>query len=228
MILKKSFTLSEIMIAMAVLGIIVAASVPIILNMSPNKNAIMLKKAYYTTQQIVSDLINNDILYPNGDFHEDNSLGTGEDISEFAKFSCLFARKMNIDGSKLPTVDDFCKRTENEHANFILYTQDGMAWNFVGCKFGEDETCRIDVSSVSDLTKVTYSNSVKCIYGGDGWGGNYCTEPGTHEIVKPKLGKAAFFISKDGGISLKHGNDVEQPEVQAIIDGTTSLIGKGK
>ena len=39
---KKSFTLSEIMIAMMIFGIIAAACIPIVMNMSPNKYAIMM------------------------------------------------------------------------------------------------------------------------------------------------------------------------------------------
>lgn len=237
---KKSFTLSEIMIAMAIFGIIAAACIPIVLNMSPNKNAIMLKKAYYTTEQIVSDLINDPIYYPSGDFAEDISVmadNTNPSITkptEFAKLSCLFAKKMNIDAnSGSVTLENFCTRTadngsyHNNNANHILVTNDGMIWNFVSCNannsFNEtNPACRIDVSvATDDITKTGYDTE-GCSDDTNGWGTNIC---GQNKINK--IGKVALFIQQDGGISLSGtGFSAGQPNIQNIINGTTNLLGK--
>ena len=65
----KGFTLSEVLIAMLVLGIIVSASVPVILKLAPNKNVAMIKKAYYTTETVVNGLINDQYYYPDSSIH---------------------------------------------------------------------------------------------------------------------------------------------------------------
>lgn len=60
----KGFTLTELMIALAVLGILVAVVTPAIMKTRPDKTKFMVKKAYYTTQDVVSKLINDPSLYP--------------------------------------------------------------------------------------------------------------------------------------------------------------------
>lgn len=60
----KGFTLTELMIALAVLGILVAVVTPAIMRARPNKNKMMVKKTFYTVENIVSSLINDETLYP--------------------------------------------------------------------------------------------------------------------------------------------------------------------
>ena len=133
MIFKKSFTLSEIVIALAVLGIIVAACVPIILNMSPNKNDIMIRKAYYTTEQIISDLINDENYFPDGDLSnsDDYSIAGVDNPSPDYKLRCLFASKLNLDttNSNFDNLSVACEGNDEGTDDVILYTHDGMVWN---------------------------------------------------------------------------------------------------
>ena len=58
----KGFTLTELMIALAVLGILVAVVTPAIMRARPNKNKMMVKKTFYTVENIVSSLINDETL----------------------------------------------------------------------------------------------------------------------------------------------------------------------
>ena len=60
----KAFTLTELLIALAVLGLLIAILMPIISNLLPDQNALMAKRAYYAAQTIVSDLINDEACYP--------------------------------------------------------------------------------------------------------------------------------------------------------------------
>lgn len=62
--LNKAFTLTELLVALGVIGVLCAILLPIIFNIMPNKNTIMAKRAYYTVQTIVSDLINDEACYP--------------------------------------------------------------------------------------------------------------------------------------------------------------------
>lgn len=62
--LNNAFTLTELLVALGVIAILCAILLPIVFNMMPNQNIIMAKRAYYTTQTIVSDLLNDEACYP--------------------------------------------------------------------------------------------------------------------------------------------------------------------
>ncbi len=57
------FTLTELMIAITVLGVLTAAVLPAVLGNNPNQNKVMMKKAYFTTAEVVSEMINNESLF---------------------------------------------------------------------------------------------------------------------------------------------------------------------
>lgn len=60
----KAFTLTELLIALAVLGLLIAILTPIISNLLPDQNALMAKRAYYAAQTLVSDMLNDEACYP--------------------------------------------------------------------------------------------------------------------------------------------------------------------
>lgn len=133
----KGFTLTELMVAMGVIGILVAVVTPAIMKTRPNKNKMMIKKSFYTAEQIVSTLINDERLYPDmkeicdrgvveGEdptkvycafgFDYDNSVRyEGETYTGNTKFADLFASRLNV-------------KTEDE-TNHIYYTTDGIKWD---------------------------------------------------------------------------------------------------
>lgn len=133
----KGFTLTELMVAMGVIGILVAVVTPAIMKTRPNKNKMMIKKSFYTAEQIVSTLINDEGLYPDmkeicdrgvveGEdptkvycafgFDYDNSVRyEGETYAGNTKFADLFASRLNV-------------KTEDE-TNHIYYTTDGIKWD---------------------------------------------------------------------------------------------------
>lgn len=136
----KGFTLTELMVAMGVIGILVAVVTPAIMKTRPNKNKMMIKKSFYTAEQIVSTLINDERLYPDmkeicdrgvveGEdptkvycafgFNYDNSVRyEGETYAGNTKFADLFASRLNV-------------KTEDE-TNHIYYTTDGIKWDLSG------------------------------------------------------------------------------------------------
>ncbi len=63
--LKKGFTLQELLITVGIVGIISAALVPAIVRMIPNHNKMMYLKAYNVLAKNVSEIINDDSLYYN-------------------------------------------------------------------------------------------------------------------------------------------------------------------
>ena len=61
---KKGFTLIEILIAMALVGIIVAVLTPNIAKVMPNKKKALFIKAFTRTEMAVSNMINDPEMYP--------------------------------------------------------------------------------------------------------------------------------------------------------------------
>lgn len=143
MIKFKGFTLTELMVALAVIGIIVAVVTPAIMRTRPNKNKMMIKKAYYTTENIVSSLINDTSLYADMrdvciSLNEDPANGiycaygfewdepvtyNGVEFSGNTKFQRLFAEKLNVS-----------QEIESNSKKFM--TTDGIIWDFTNIQTG--------------------------------------------------------------------------------------------
>lgn len=64
MIKRNAFTLTETLIMVAVIGIIAVISAISLKNMQPDKDAIMIRKAYTESAKAVATLINDQELYP--------------------------------------------------------------------------------------------------------------------------------------------------------------------
>ena len=121
----NGFTLVELMIALAVIGVLSALVIPMLSDNSPNRNKMMMKKAYYTISDVVSDLINDTSLYP--EIGSDGTEYVGFDNLEehggksgVAKFPALFPKRLNIDGS-------VSYQGDNKNTS-IFTTEDGMTW----------------------------------------------------------------------------------------------------
>lgn len=64
MAVKKGFTLSEVMIAMTILGVLAAVLVPVLTNLSPSTSKVMFKKAYSTLEKAVNNMVSDETNYP--------------------------------------------------------------------------------------------------------------------------------------------------------------------
>lgn len=65
-ITKKAFTMAEVLMVLAVLGIIAAILIPAIATLKPDQNRVMFKKAYYLTERLIAEIINDEELYTTG------------------------------------------------------------------------------------------------------------------------------------------------------------------
>ena len=70
---KKAYTLMEILIALAIIGIIAMILVRLISAAMPNKDKAAFLRAYLTTKTIVTEMINDKSLYPDEYSRFDNS-----------------------------------------------------------------------------------------------------------------------------------------------------------
>lgn len=127
--LRKAFTLSELLISLGVIGILTAILMPIFFSLAPDQNTLMAKRAFYTTETVVSDLLNDTQCYPKilSRAGLDDGLGytkcdkwnqtKSEDSKN--KLLTLFSDKLDIKGSV---------------SGSSFNTKDGMKWEFSSSK----------------------------------------------------------------------------------------------
>lgn len=131
--LNNAFTLTELMIALGVIAILCAILLPVIFNLMPNQNTIMAKRAFYATQTIVSELINDESCYPdktsavnNPRIGFDDGFG-GTNCAKWdetkpndstTKFITLFKDRLGVDGDAT-----------------TFTTPDGITWAFTDAQF---------------------------------------------------------------------------------------------
>ena len=153
---KNGFTLAETLITMGIIAVIAAIMIPMLVKSRPNKEMIMLKKAYYLTARNVNELVNDDDFYPDTDdpdvvgFANTVTEATyhGETYTGDTKFCNLFASRMNI------TTDVNCDATlattftsgSKPLTSGTFVTADGMVWVLPKSNFATQQTIYIDVN----------------------------------------------------------------------------------
>ncbi len=162
--IKKGFTLAEVMISLAIVGILAALVTPTIVGLRPNKNKMMVKKAYYTTENIVSSLINDSYLYKDltyecqiedwencayGFDYEDEVTYDGESFSGDEKFQRLFAARLNLNSY------------ESDYSEFI--TADGIQWFFDGTDLSGSEKAINEGWQTSTTSKIAPADNVRLL-----------------------------------------------------------------
>lgn len=139
--LNKAFTLTELLVALGVIGVLCAILLPIIFNIMPSQNTIMAKRAYYIVQSVVSDLINDEACYPDltsaSDSEQrvgfddgfgyancsrwggnDNTQTLNSEGNANLKFVTLFVDKLDLNGSVTPSA-----------TGSTFTTKDGIQWS---------------------------------------------------------------------------------------------------
>ena len=154
----KAFTLTELLIALAVIGILIAILLPVIFKLIPDQNALMAKRAYYAIQTIVGDLINDEACYPNKTQASEEEERTGfddgygyadcymwggkfneasiETEDANSKFLTLFINKLDLKNNR---TDNSVNLGEND-STYSFNTKDGMVWTAQNMKLNHTET----------------------------------------------------------------------------------------
>lgn len=171
----RGFTLTELMVALTVIGVLVAVVTPAIMKTRPNKNKMMVKKTFYTTEQAVSTLINDEILYPDmreacrteQDNDDDIYCAWGFDYvypvryegSEYSgdyKFAALFKEQLNV------SQNDAASKVSNatpDDGDFypIFYTTDGVKWDL---RSTAGAWGKLDATDVADYKVGTFDENL--------------------------------------------------------------------
>ena len=82
---KKGFTLAEILIVLVVIGVITAILLPVAIQSSPDENVMKFKKGNATLGKVISELVNSDEYYADGDLGRRADGQLADDSSDLCK-----------------------------------------------------------------------------------------------------------------------------------------------
>lgn len=130
---KKGFTLGEVAISLVIVGVLAAMFLPVIKNAMPNQEQLMFKKAYYLTERVVAEMVNDDDMYPELDevdaaqyFGNTSKIRSkGVEYEGNTKFCELFASKINKSSEVSCTNKTFTNGTE---PSGTVTGADGIEW----------------------------------------------------------------------------------------------------
>ena len=188
--LKKGFTLQELLITMGIVGIISALVIPGVVNMMPDKNKTMYVKAYNTLTNETADILSDESLFWDTNFNVDayeefglysteqpqiEPYSSDDNCKGETKFPAILSHRLNIKGE--PSYNG---------ATTTFTTNDGINWNFetseVSITGGAGLGYRIDVTINLDPSDNNASHN--CLYSAT------CTKPNQFK----------FEIDNDGGV----------------------------
>ena len=179
--MKKGFTLNEVLITMAVIGVIAALTIPMVNSIKPDANKTKYIKAYNALATLTAEILDDSALY----YTTYNATGepcvglacsskpvvaplNTDNYSGRNKFPMILSTKLNVSG-------DVANDSANGTVSFT--TVDGIQWNFTTDN-DYKTTLQINVNPNDN------NASHNCVYSAD------CTKPN----------QFTFEIDNDGGI----------------------------
>lgn len=184
---KQGFTLAEILLVMAVVATIATIVLPSLSSAKPNKDLLMFRKAYYRVERAITELVNDDVLYPDPEDQSENLyLGNttavpfrGKEYEGPSKFCGLLAAKLGAN-------DENCG---SGGPNPGFTTSDGISWIVPDTNFNTPFLLMMDINGLNTLPNCNYvaKNLIK-----SSTSTNTCTEPDRFVIS----------VSRDGRITV--------------------------
>lgn len=122
----KGFTLAEVMVVLGILGVLAAILIPAVFQTAPNNNKVMFKKAYYTLEQVVSKMINDDTSYPS--VTNASNIERGFNYTDVKsnnttnKFCYYLTNELNTVGTVTCPINP-------DYTNGTFTTTDGVSWS---------------------------------------------------------------------------------------------------
>ena len=182
----SAFSLGEVLVTLAIVGIIASLILPAINQIQPDKQKMLFKKAYTNVERVVTELVNDAYLYPEAT-KDDGSAYQGLDnttaitlndksYSGATKFCQLFAMKMN-------TIDGDVTCNGNQTPSFR--TNDSIEYRIPNSSFATDAEIIIDING---------DKAPNCAYNATN-----CKTPDRYSI----------FVQPDGGVKVKGAMEKE-------------------
>ena len=133
--IKTGFTISELLIALGVVAVLTAVLMPVIHGLIPDQNTLMAKRAFYTTETIIGNMINDSGCYPPSMSYDGFDDGNG-----YSKCNDWDSTKTESSSDKFAAMflDRFDKKgdaTKNDD-KYTFDTKDGMRWELQSINFG--------------------------------------------------------------------------------------------
>ena len=198
---KKGFTLQELLISMAIVGIVAAIAAPGIVGMIPDKKKTMYMKAYNTLTNLTNEILEDTSLYYISYRNDGTASCSGINCTGYPidneKFDRAFGGNWRGDGdslkfgyclaSKMNIQEEFGENLDNGDLTMTFTSVDGVRWTYDM----EDASLSRDgaMSNQSITIDVNPNNdnaANKCFYDED-----ECSDP---DLFK-------FKIDNDGGIT---------------------------
>lgn len=142
---NKAFTLAEVMITMAILGVLASILLPAVSKVRPNENKTLFKKAYYIAERMVYELVNDEDLYPEGAFSDTSEVTyNGTKYSGNDKFCRLFGVKVNTVSNSVTCASSSSEPSDSNVPSYV--TTDGIRWYMPITAFTSNTHITVDVN----------------------------------------------------------------------------------
>ena len=136
---KNGFTLVELSIAILVVGVLAGVLIPIIASITPDRENVMVKKAYNNLEQTITYLINDIDLFP------DQTSGFASPADSSKTFCYYLTNNLNVLAQSTGTPNSECNFT----------TTDGINWQVSPYKFTNSSTI-VTVTFTPPKSSTTY------------------------------------------------------------------------
>lgn len=147
--MKKAFTMPEVLVALAILGVLASITIPTISAQKANGDKVMFRKAYILTQEKVKEMLNDEVLYPYdtvrfGFKNTDEVKYNGKTYTGSTKFRNIFKSNFKIMKDGI----DFKEGSFSSFPNsYKFQTEDGIIWYIPSGNFSSGSiTITIDVN----------------------------------------------------------------------------------
>lgn len=171
---KSGFTLAETLITLGIIGVVAAITIPTIISFVPNKNKILLRKAYLTIEQTIPKMINDEVNYPANQtviigghlYPRGFNYTTATTNGTANKFCYFFTDNLNTLGPITCPVSSSWTTAQQ-----MAVTSDGMTWFYLGAVSGEAAAFPVDTSKyyTSIIVDVNGSNNPPNCFDDSGW-----------------------------------------------------------
>lgn len=163
---KNGFTLAELLVTVGVIGIVAAITVPIVGNISPDKNKVKVLKSYKAISDVTSDMLSDPGLYmqiiPDGGQVECVGLGCTEIPANPAYQYDKTATGVTKYGWLLGTKMNAVKGPETNGNTISFVTPDGVAWRIKNNPNTANYTVEIGTNGEDSFNNSCSYNSSSC------------------------------------------------------------------